>query len=60
MKITSINTYDAPLPAGHYSQGAVAGNVIFVSGQLPVVPLAGDNDSRRYQRVRHFRLLIMS
>jgi len=42
MKITSINTYDAPLPAGHYSQGAVAGDVIFVSGQLPVVPLAGD------------------
>ena len=42
MKITSINTYDAPLPAGHYSQGSVAGDVIFVSGQLPVVPLAGD------------------
>jgi 2-iminobutanoate/2-iminopropanoate deaminase len=42
MKITSINTYNAPLPAGHYSQGAVAGDVIFVSGQLPVVPLAGD------------------
>lgn len=45
MKITSINTYDAPLPAGHYSQGTVAGNVIFVSGQLPVVPLAGDQIS---------------
>ena len=42
MKITSINTYDAPLPAGHYSQGIVAENVIFVSGQLPVIPLAGD------------------
>ena len=50
MKITSINTYDAPLPGGHYSQAAVAGNVIFVSGQLPVVPLAGDQMTGRHQR----------
>lgn len=42
MEITSVITYDAPLPAGHYSQAVVAGNVIFVSGQLPVVPLTGD------------------
>jgi 2-iminobutanoate/2-iminopropanoate deaminase len=42
MPITSINTYDAPLPAGHYSQGILSGNIIFVSGQLPVVPLTGD------------------
>jgi 2-iminobutanoate/2-iminopropanoate deaminase len=42
IKITSINTYDAPLPAGHYSQGIVAGDIIFVSGQLPTIPLAGD------------------
>jgi 2-iminobutanoate/2-iminopropanoate deaminase len=42
MKIININTYDAPLPAGHYSQGILAGNLIFVSGQLPVKPLTGD------------------
>ncbi len=42
MPITNINTYDAPLPAGHYSQGILSGNIIFVSGQLPVVPLTGD------------------
>jgi 2-iminobutanoate/2-iminopropanoate deaminase len=42
MKITNIITYDAPLPAGHYSQGIVAGDMIFVSGQLPVKPLTGD------------------
>jgi len=42
MNITSVNTYNAPLPAGHYSQAVVAGNMIFVAGQLPVVPLTGD------------------
>ncbi len=42
MKIVNVNTYDAPLPGGHYSQGIVAGNIIFVSGQLPVKPLTGD------------------
>ena len=43
MKIVNINTYDTPLPGGHYSQGVVAGNIIFVSGQLPVKPLMGDS-----------------
>ncbi len=42
MEIINITTYEAPLPAGHYSQAVVAGDVIFVSGQLPVVPLTGD------------------
>jgi 2-iminobutanoate/2-iminopropanoate deaminase len=42
MEIINVTTYDAPLPAGHYAQAVVAGNVIFVSGQLPVVPLTGD------------------
>jgi 2-iminobutanoate/2-iminopropanoate deaminase len=42
MSINNITTYDAPLPGGHYSQAVVANNVIFVSGQLPVVPLTGD------------------
>lgn len=42
MSITNITTYEAPLPGGHYSQAVVSGNVIFVSGQLPVVPLTGD------------------
>lgn len=39
MDITNITTYDAPLPGGHYSQAVVAGNAIFVSGQLPKIPL---------------------
>lgn len=42
MSLINVTTYDAPLPGGHYSQAVVSGNMIFVSGQLPVVPLTGD------------------
>jgi len=42
MVLNSVTTYDAPLPAGHYSQAIVAGDIIFVSGQIPVPPLKGD------------------
>jgi 2-iminobutanoate/2-iminopropanoate deaminase len=42
MNLINVTTYDAPLPAGHYSQAIMAGNMIFVSGQLPVKPLTGD------------------
>jgi len=42
MSLTNVITYDAPLPGGHYSQAVVRENIIFVSGQLPVIPLTGD------------------
>jgi len=42
MGLINVITYDAPLPGGHYSQAIVSGNMIFVSGQLPVIPLTGD------------------
>ena len=34
--IDRISTQNAPKPAGHYSQGVEFGDLIFVSGQLPV------------------------
>jgi reactive intermediate/imine deaminase len=34
--VEPISTDAAPKPAGHYSQGIVYGDLIFVSGQLPV------------------------
>jgi 2-iminobutanoate/2-iminopropanoate deaminase len=34
----SIHTNKAPEPSGVYSQGIVAGNYIFISGQLPINP----------------------
>lgn len=40
MKI--IQTPDAPLPAGHYSQAVIHGNLVYVSGQLPIDPHTGE------------------
>lgn len=36
--IERITTDTAPKPAGHYSQACCHGNLIFVSGQLPIGP----------------------
>jgi 2-iminobutanoate/2-iminopropanoate deaminase len=38
----TIITPDAPKPAGHYSQAVVHNNIVYVSGQLPVVPGTGE------------------
>ncbi|MGM0653137.1 MAG: RidA family protein [Bacillota bacterium] len=37
-----IHTKDAPAAVGPYSQGVKTGNMIFVSGQMPVVPSTGE------------------
>ena len=42
MEIESVSTPDAPAPAGHYSQAVVYGGLIYVAGQVPVDPRAGD------------------
>ena len=36
-----VTTTDAPTPLGHYSQGIVHGNTLYISGQLPLDPVAG-------------------
>lgn len=36
-----INSNDAPKALGPYSQGVKVGNLLFVSGQLPIDPLSG-------------------
>jgi len=36
-----IFTQKAPKPAGHYSQAIIHGNLIYVSGQLPIDPKTG-------------------
>jgi 2-iminobutanoate/2-iminopropanoate deaminase len=33
-----IETTEAPVPAGHYSQGIVHRGVVYVAGQLPIDP----------------------
>ena len=36
-----INTENAPAAIGPYSQATVAGNLVFTSGQIPLVPETG-------------------
>ena len=36
-KVQRIATAEAPSPAGHYAQATVAGGLVHVSGQLPIV-----------------------
>ena len=37
-----VSTASAPAAIGPYSQAVVAGNMLFVSGQLPIVPATGN------------------
>jgi len=37
-----ISTPDAPQPAGHYTQAIVHGDLVYVSGQLPIDPQTGE------------------
>ena len=39
--MTVISTPSAPAAIGPYSQGMVAGNLVFCSGQIPVEPATG-------------------
>ena len=36
-----LNTTNAPAAIGPYSQGVQCGNMVFVSGQLPIIPATG-------------------
>lgn len=38
----AVSTRDAPMPAGHYSQGIVQAGFVFVAGQLPLDPATGE------------------
>ena len=42
MEIKTIQTPNAPAPAGHYSQAVVYGGLVFVSGQLSIDPQTGE------------------
>ncbi|MGL5615822.1 MAG: RidA family protein [Sarcina sp.] len=41
MKKEVISTINAPAAIGPYSQGIKAGNLLFISGQIPVNPVEG-------------------
>ena len=41
----SVSTSDAPAAIGPYSQGVIAGDFLFLSGQLPIDPNTGNIDA---------------
>ena len=43
--LTEISTKDAPAAIGPYSQAIKVGNLLFVSGQIPVDPATGEFNS---------------
>jgi len=47
MKFYSIQTEDALAAIGPYSQAIAAGNLLFVSGQLGMVPATGEIGGKR-------------
>lgn len=40
--ISRVETHEAPRAIGPYSQGVVAGEFVFVSGQIPLDPASGE------------------
>lgn len=60
-----VSTNDAPEPAGHYSQATVCGNLIFVSGQLPIVAKTGEKctasiDDQTAQVLKNVNAILIS
>jgi 2-iminobutanoate/2-iminopropanoate deaminase len=42
MEITTVSTPNAPSAGGHYSQAVVYNGLVFVAGQLAIVPSTGE------------------
>jgi reactive intermediate/imine deaminase len=38
IQFVQVHTDEAPHPAGHYSQAVIAGQHVYISGQLPIRP----------------------
>jgi 2-iminobutanoate/2-iminopropanoate deaminase len=45
MSKTIINTPKAPAPIGPYNQAVSANGMLFVSGQIPIIPATGELES---------------
>lgn len=48
-----INTSNAPSPVGPYNQSVKAGNMLFVSGQIAIVPATGNIEQSNIQAETH-------
>jgi 2-iminobutanoate/2-iminopropanoate deaminase len=48
-----INSPSAPAPIGPYSQAVKAGNTLYVSGQIALIPETGSMDNNSIQEETH-------
>jgi 2-iminobutanoate/2-iminopropanoate deaminase len=48
-----VSTHAAPVAIGPYSQGIECGNLLFISGQLPIDPATGELVSGSIQQKTH-------
>src|SRR5689334_488751 len=53
MDKTIINTSSAPAPIGPYNQAVLAGNTLFISGQICIDPATGQLKSKDLQEETH-------
>lgn len=57
-----IETNNAPLPAGHYSQATVWNDLIFVAGQLPITAsrekVLGSIEDQAQQALRNLQAIL--
>ncbi|MCW3118592.1 MAG: dfrA [Chitinophagaceae bacterium] len=53
MDKTVINTPDAPDPIGPYNQAILAGNTLYISGQVCIDPATGQLKNRDLQEETH-------
>ncbi|MET0392127.1 MAG: RidA family protein [Chitinophagaceae bacterium] len=48
-----INTTDAPAPIGPYNQGVLAGDTLYISGQICIDPRTGELKNKDVQEETH-------
>jgi 2-iminobutanoate/2-iminopropanoate deaminase len=58
-----VSTTQAPTPIGPYSQGVIAGGLLFVSGQIPLDPesgklVEGDIEAQTHQVVKNLLAIL--
>jgi len=53
MDKTVINTSDAPEPIGPYNQAILAGNTLYISGQVCIDPVTGQLKNKDLQEETH-------
>ena len=60
-----VHTDKAPAPGGHYSQAVVHEGLVFVSGQLPIVPdtgekLTGSIETQTHQTLKNLEAILQA